>query len=135
MEFNTIYKNGKPANFFIKIDDPKEFDFLQPYFLVTDLDHTRKGNILEMNCLFSCSVWYGRQRHGYGYSCSADVYGTLIEIIKSLYSKRISKTAWNEISRINTHDDKLTLSPETLEELARLNVESLEEKYNTRKEG
>ena len=37
MEFTTIYRNGKPQYFFIKIDEPAEFNFLQPYFLVTSL--------------------------------------------------------------------------------------------------
>lgn len=38
MEFNTIYKNGKPQYFFIKTENAKEFDFIQPYFIVTNRD-------------------------------------------------------------------------------------------------
>ena len=35
MEFNSIYKNGKPDYFFITIDSKKgERAFIQPYFIV-----------------------------------------------------------------------------------------------------
>lgn len=121
MKFTTIYRNGKPQYFFIKLDNEKEFNFIQPYFLVTSMDKPKYGRILEMNCLFSGSVWQGRQTHGYGYSCSADVYGTLIEIIRKLYEKTLSKQALQEINAINTHDEDLKLSLETLSELATLN--------------
>lgn len=126
MEFNTIYRNGKPQYFFIKIDEPAEFNFLQPYFLVTSMDKPRFGRILEMECLFSGSVWQGRQSHGYGYSCSADVYGTLIDAIYKLYSKELSEESKQELNAINTHDDILKLSGNLLRELARLNVIELE---------
>lgn len=121
MKFTTIYRNGKPQYFFIKLDNEKEFNFIQPYFLVTSMNRPKYGRILEMNCLFSGSVWQGRQTHGYGYSCSADVYGTLIEIIRKLYEKTLSKQALQEINAINTHDEHLKLSLETLSELATLN--------------
>ena len=121
MEFNTIYKNGKPNYFFIKLDNAKEFNFLQPYFLATSIDHTRHGRIKEMFCLFAGSVFGGKQVHGYGYSASADVYGELITIIKKLYNKQLSENALNELNRINTHDGKLNLTAELLEELTTLN--------------
>lgn len=121
MEFNTIYKNGKPDYFFIKLDNAKEFNFLQPYFLATSIDHTRHGRIKEMYPIFSGLVFAGKQIHGYGYSASADVYGELITIIKKLYNKQLSENALNELNKINTHDDKLTLSAELLEELKTLN--------------
>lgn len=130
MEFTTIYRNGKPQYFFIKIDEPAEFNFLQPYFLVTSLDKPRFGKILEMECLFSGSVWQGRQSHGYGYSCSADVYGTLIDAIHKLYSKELSENAKQELNSINTHDNTLVLSIATLKELATLNTVALERKYS-----
>lgn len=121
MKFTTIYRNGKPQYFFIKLDNEKEFNFIQPYFLVTSMNKPKYGRILEMNCLFSGSVWQGRQTHGYGYSCSADVYGTLIEIIRKLYGETLSERALQEINAINTHDEHLKLSLETLSELATLN--------------
>lgn len=129
MEFSTIYRNGKPQYFFIKIDEPAEFNFLQPYFILTSLEKPRFGRILEMECLFSGSVWQGRQTHGYGYSCSADVYGTLIDAIKKLHGKIISPDAISEIDKINTHENTLTLSIATLKELATLNTIALERKY------
>ena len=130
MEFNTIYRNGKPQYFFIKIDDPAEFNFLQPYFLVTSLDKPRFGKILEMECLFSGSIWQGRQSHGYGYSCSADVYGTLIDAINKLYRKDLSDESEQEWNVINTHEDTLKLSKNLLNELAQLNMNALERKYS-----
>lgn len=130
MEFTTIYRNGKPQYFFIKIDEPAEFNFLQPYFLVTSMDKPRFGRILEMECLFSGSVWQGRQSHGYGYSCSADVYGTLIDAIYKLYKKELSENAKQELNSINTHDSTLILSIATLKELATLNTVALERKYS-----
>ena len=130
MEFTTIYRNGKPQYFFIKIDEPAEFNFLQPYFLVTSIDKPRFGRILEMECLFSGSVWEGRQSHGYGYSCSADVYGTLIDAIYKLYSKELSEESKQELNAINTHEDTLNLSENLLKELATLNKNALERKYN-----
>ena len=130
MEFNTIYRNGKPQYFFIKIDEPAEFNFLQPYFILTSLEKPRFGRILEMECLFSGSVWQGRQTHGYGYSCSADVYGTLIDAIYKLYSKELSEDAKQELDSINTHDNTLILSIATLKELATLNTIALERKYS-----
>ena len=129
MEFTTIYRNGKPQYFFIKIDEPAEFNFLQPYFILTSLEKPRFGRILEMECLFSGSVWQGRQTHGYGYSCSADVYGTLIDAIKKLHGKTISPDAISEIDKINTHESTLILSIATLKELATLNTIALERKY------
>lgn len=130
MEFTTIYRNGKPQYFFIKIDEPAEFNFLQPYFLVTSMDKPRFGRILEMECLFSGSVWQGRQSHGYGYSCSADVYGTLIDAINKLYGKELSENAKQELHSINTHESTLILSIATLKELATLNTVALERKYS-----
>lgn len=130
MEFTTIYRNGKPQYFFIKIDEPAEFNFLQPYFLVTSMDKPRFGRILEMECLFSGTVWQGRQTHGYGYSCSADVYGTLIDAIKKLHKGTLSPAAMEEINNINTHESNLILSISTLKELATLNTIALERKYS-----
>ena len=130
MEFNTIYRNGKPQYFFIKIAHAEEFNFLQPYFLVTSMDKPRFGRILEMECLFSGSVWQGRQSHGYGYSCSADVYGTLIDAIYKLYKKELSEESKQELNAINTHESTLKLSENLLRELARLNAIALERKYS-----
>lgn len=129
MEYTSIYKNGKPAYFFIKIDAPEEWEFIQPYFLCTDCTHTRCGSILDMECLYSESVWYGRQRHGYGYSPSSDVYGQLITCIEKLHGKALSDTARAELHAINTHDDKLHISVETLNELKTLNAAAFERKY------
>ena len=130
MEFTNIYRNGKPQYFFIKIDAENEYNFLQPYFLLTSYDHPRLGRILEMDCLFSGSVWQGRQSHGYGYSCSADVYDTLIGAIKKLHGKALSSTAKEELNTINTHERTLTLSANLLSELATLNNAALAKKYN-----
>lgn len=129
MEFNTIYRNGKLERFFIKLDHMNEYPFLQPYFILTSIDKPRLGNILEMECLFSCSVWQGKQRHGYGYSCSADVYGTLINAINKLHKGKLSEAAQREINGINAHNSTLKLSAETLSELSALNSIALFEKY------
>lgn len=129
MQFTTIYHNGKPQRFFIKVDTSKEYAFIQPYFIVTTIDRTRIGSILEMNCLFSSSVWQGRQTHGYGYSCSADVYGTLIDIINKVHKDRLTEADKDELKKINTHDEHLVLSSELLENLSKYNSVALEEKY------
>lgn len=123
MKFTTIYKNGKPEHFFIKLDKPNEFSFLQPYFLATSIDHKRHGRIKELECLFSGSVFIGKQYHGYGYSCSADVYGELITIINKLHGKKLSERTKKELAKINTHDDEQKISKATLDELRELNNE------------
>ena len=134
MEFNSIYKNGKPDYFFITIDSKKgERAFIQPYFIVTDMDHPRRGSIKEMNVLVNTNgiiVYYGKATHGYGYSHSADVYGELIDIIRDSYGKELTDAENKELSKINTHDDELTLSPKLLEHLAELNQVALYGKFN-----
>lgn len=130
MEFNSIYKNGKPDYFFITIDRKKgERAFIQPYFLVTDFEHQRRGRIREMNVFASMNdvtVYYGKATHGYGYSHSADVYGELIDIIRDSYGKELTDAEKTELSKINTHDDTLMLSPKLLEHLAELNKVALD---------
>lgn len=132
MEFNSIYKNGKPDYFFITIDSKKgERAFIQPYFIVTDIDHPRRGSIKEMNVLVNTNgviVYYGKATHGYGYSHSADVYGELIDIIRDTYGEELTDAEEKELRKINTHDDELTLSPELLEHLAELNKVALDKK-------
>ena len=132
MEFNSIYKNGKPDYFFITIDSKKgERAFIQPYFIVTDIDHPRRGRIREMNVLVNTNgiiVYYGKATHGYGYSHSADVYGELIDIIRDTYGEELTDAEKEELRKINTHDDELTLSPELLEHLAELNKVALDKK-------
>lgn len=134
MEFTSIYKNGKPDYFFITIDSKKgERAFIQPYFIVTDMDHPRRGSIKEMNVLVNTNgiiVYYGKATHGYGYSHSADVYGELIDIIRDSYAEELTNAEAYELSKINTHDDELTLSPELLEHLAELNKVALYGKFN-----
>lgn len=122
MEFNTIYKGGRPQYFFIRLERPEEWAILQPYYLTTTYDRPRAGRILEMDCLYSGLVWYGRVSHGYGYACSADVYGTLIDLIHKLHGNRLSAAAVKELDAVNTHEDRLTLSDATLQELAALNA-------------
>ena len=133
MEFNSIYKNGKPDYFFITIDSKKgERAFIQPYFIVTDIDHPRRGSIREMNVLVNTNgiiVYYGKATHGYGYSHSADVYGELIDIIRDTYGEELTDAEKEELRKINTHDDELTLSPELLEHLAELNKVALDKKH------
>ena len=130
MEFTTIYRNGKPQYFFFFFYEQAEFNFLRWCLLVTSVDIPRFGRILEMECLFSGSVWEGRQSHGYGYSCSADVYGTLIDAINKLYRKDLSDESKRELNVINTHEDTLKLSENLLKELAKLNMNALERKYS-----
>lgn len=133
MKFNSIYKNGKPDYFFITIDSKKgERAFIQPYFIVTDIDHQRRGRIREMNVLVNMNniiVYYGKATHGYGYSHSADVYGELIDIIRDSYGTELTDAENKELSKINTHDDELTVSPELLEHLAELNKVALDNKF------
>ena len=132
MKYTVIYKNGRPERFFIKIENQKEFSFIHPYFLVTTSDRRRRGNILEMDCLYSGEVWQGRQKHGYGYSASADVYGELIDIINKLYIKneKMSEQSINELRRINTHDETIIFSDYLLQELAELNHEELKKRLD-----
>lgn len=136
MEFNSIYKNGKPDYFFITIDSKKgERAFIQPYFIVTDIDHPRRGSIREMNVLVNTNgiiVYYGKATHGYGYSHSADVYGELIDIIRDTYGEELTDAEKEELRKINTHDDELTVSPELLEHLAELNKVALDKKWANR---
>lgn len=133
MEFNSIYKNGKPDYFFITIDSKKgERAFIQPYFIVTDIDHPRRGRIREMNVLVNTNgiiVYYGKATHGYGYSHSADVYCELIDIIRDTYGEELTDAEKEELRKINTHDDELTVSPELLEHLAELNKVALDKKH------
>lgn len=130
MEYTSIYKNGRPAYFFIKAESEKDFEFLQPYFLLTSFDKKRLGNILEMECLFSGTVWYGRQRHGYGYAPSHDVYGQLIDAVKKLHRGKLSDTAEKELNGINTDENTLQLSDLLLDELKELNKAALYKKYD-----
>lgn len=136
MKFNSIYKNGKPDYFFITIDLKKgERAFIQPYFIVTDIDHPRRGRIKEMEVLENMNevtTYYGKATHGYGYSHSADVYGELIDIIKDSYGEELTAADAYELGKINTHDDELTLSPELLEHLAELNKIALDKKFANR---
>ena len=83
-----------------------------------------------MECLFSGSVWQGRQSHGYGYSCSADVYDTLIDAIKKLHKKTLSQSAIDELNAINTHESTIHLSTELLDELGTLNTAAFMKKFN-----
>ena len=130
MQFTTIYRNGKPERFFIKIDKPEEFNFIQPYFIATSYERPRFKDILEMECLFSGSIWQGRQRHGYGYSCSADVYDSLIEAILKVHKGQLSEDARRELGSISSHNSDLQLSAELLSELSTLNGAALERKWS-----
>lgn len=128
IEFVGRYENRK-HHFYLKIENGTEFAFIQPYFLVTTMDHPRKGRINRMECLFSGSIWEGTHSHGYGYSCSADVYGTLIEIIEKLYKSKLSEEAKQELYNINTHNERLNLSDKLLAELEILNAETFQKKF------
>lgn len=131
MEFNSIYKNYKPDYFFITIEN-KERPFVQPYFIVTDIDHKKRGRITYMEVLQSFgnfTTYYGKGRHGYGYSFSADIYGELIDIIRTLYKDDLTEAELEELRKINTHDEKVTLSEGLLEHLKELNKIALDEKW------
>lgn len=133
MKFTSIYKNGKPDYFFIALDATKhEFNFVQPYYLVTDMNHPRHGRIREMNALINLGttqIQYGKGTHGYGYSFSADIYGELIEIIRTLYKDELTESELEELRKINTHEDDLELSEGLLAHLGELNVKTLNEKF------
>lgn len=131
ISYNAICKNGKPERFFVKIDKPEEFNFIQPYFLATSIGHPRHGRIYSMACLFSGSVWQGKQGHGYGYSSSADVYGELIDIIVKTYKSELSEAEKAELYAINTHNDNILLSDSLLAKLAELNARKLVEKLDS----
>lgn len=137
MKFTSIYKNGKVQNFYIKANEKEYNAFLQNYFILTTIDKKRLGNILEMDCLFSNdykhigseSVYIGRQRHGYGYSASADVYGELIQTIKKLYKNDLTEEEINKLDKINVHDDTLEIDNQLLEKLQNLSNAKLYEKW------
>lgn len=131
MEFNSIYKNYKPDYFFITIEN-KERPFVQPYFIVTDIDHKKRGRITYMEVLQNFgdfTTYYGKGRHGYGYSFSADIYGELIDIIRTLYKNDLTDDEKEELSKINTHDEKVALSEGLLTHLKELNKIALDEKW------
>ena len=128
IEFVGRYENRK-HHFYLKTETAEEFAFLQPYFLVTSFDHPRKGRINRMDCLFSGEIWEGTHGHGWGYSCSADVYGTLIDIIQKLHKGKLSEESQEELRNINTHNDRLNLSTHLLAELEILNAEAFEKKF------
>lgn len=121
---------GNSNVFMLSVDNSREINFIQPYFFVTSMEHPRKGNINRLDCKISGQVWAGTQRHGWGYSWSADVFGTLIEIIKTLYRNKLSEKAKRELNNINTHESDIKLSNSLLNELSRLNSEYLNEKYS-----
>lgn len=129
MEYTSIYKNGKVDRFFLKLDNEKEFEFIQPYFISTTMEKPRSGRIYEMDCLFSGLVWSGRQGHGYGYSASADVYGQLVHIIETLHKKRLTDQDRAELAGINTHNNNQVFPAELLEHLAKYNSAAMAEKY------
>lgn len=131
MKFTSRYE-GKKHLFYIQIDKKNEFELLQPYFLATSYDHPRKGRINYMDCLFSGAVWCGSCRHGYGYSVSADVYGSLYSIIREMYKNKIvdGGPLDNFLSNWNTHDNDFLAPDEAMEELRALNDKAMEEKFN-----
>lgn len=129
MKYYAIYKKGKVDRFFIKATQKEYVALLQNYFTVTSLDRPRLGRIYEMECLFSGEVWTGRQYHGFGYASCADVYGELIALVKKIFKNRLTQRTLAELETVNTHDDELTLSPETIEELSLLANEKLAERY------
>lgn len=129
MEYASIYKNGKVDRFFLKLDDEKEFAFIQPYFISTKIDAPRTGRIYEMDCLFSGSVFSGRQGHGFGYSASADVYGQLVAIIEKLHKARLTEQDRAALDKINTHENKLIFPVDLLDNLRKYNDAELAKKY------
>ena len=54
--------------------------------------------------------------------------GELIDIIRDTYGEELTDAEKEELRKINTHDDELTLSPELLEHLAELNKVALDKK-------
>lgn len=75
------------------------------------------------------TTYYGKGRHGYGYSFSADIYGELIDIIETLYKNDLTDAEKEELRKINTHDEKVVLSERLLAHLKELNEKALEEKW------
>ncbi len=96
-----------------------ECEILRPYYLQSSCARPRAGQILEMTCLFSGSVWSGRLAPSY--AGTADVFRALIDLAIKLHGKRLSAAATKELNGINTHVYRLTLSDDTLQELAALN--------------
>ena len=137
MKYTSIYKNGKVQNFYIKANKKEYNAFLQNYFILTTINKKRLGNILEMDCLFSNdykhtgseAVYIGRQRHGYGYSASTDVYGELIQTIKKLYKDDLTDEEIKKLDKINVHDATLEIDEQLLEKLENLSNTKLYEKW------
>lgn len=130
MIYQSIYKNGKPEYFFLRAETPKEWAFIQPYFLLSSIAKPRVGRIRCMECLFSGDTWYGKQTHGYGYSASHDVYGQLLECIAKLYKGRLSGETIAALKSLNIDNDTLKLPENVLAELDQLNSAELTKKYN-----
>lgn len=139
MRYTSIYKNGKIQNFYLKANKKEYQAFIQNYFILTSLDKPRLGNIRQMSVLFSNdyknknseAVYIGRQYHGWGYSASADVYGELLQTIKKLYKNELDEKELEELDKINTHGEILTISDALLEKLGTLSNNKLHEKWRS----
>lgn len=137
MKYTSIYKNGKIQNFYIKATKKEYEAFLQNYFILTNFEHPRLGNIKEMSVLFSNdyknedseAVYIGKQYHGWGYSASADVYGELLQAIKKLYKSELNEAELEELEKIDTHKEELIISDALLEKLGALSTNKLHEKW------
>lgn len=137
MRYTATYKNGKVQNFYIKANRKEYEAFLQNYFILTSLERPRLGHIKELYVLFSNNyknldseaVYIGKQYHGYGYSASADIYGELLQTIKKLYNGKLNEKELEELDKINTHDEELTISDALLEKLGILSNYKLHEKW------
>lgn len=141
MKYTSIYKNGKIQNFYLKANEKEYQAFIQNYFILTSLDKPRLGNIKEISVLFSNdykhegseAVYIGKQYHGWGYSASADVYGELLQTIKKLYKNELNEKEFEELDKINIHDEMLIVSDALLEKLGILSNNKLYEKWRAKK--
>lgn len=120
MELARITKNGRADYFIIRTEKPEEWELLRPYYLQTSYDKPRAGRILEMKCLFSENIWCVRLIR----SCAgtADVFRALVDLALKLHGGQLSAAAVDELKGSNTCSHRLTLSDETLQELAALNA-------------
>ena len=116
MQYNAIYKNGKPERFFLRLDDEKERAIVALYFLESAKKGPRVGRINQMAWVFT-DVLSGKQRHGAGYSSAADVFGTFRMLILGRAGSALSESVRDEVFSMNTHDDVVRLSKRALDEI------------------
>ena len=135
MKYTAIFKNGKIDTFYLLTSKKESNAILNNYFLDTDIDHTKLGNIKDLNILYGVYdlktkvVYYGKQSHGWGYASCHDVYTTLLQHIIKTYKNDLTRHDIQQLQSINTDNEELTIKPALLDKLEKLTEERQAKKY------